>query len=386
MGIGDGAAVQCPRHMAEDPIRHRWDWRGFTSAVAVVVAATAIGWPLYHGFNLPDSARRPLLANINILMLYLLGVLWVSTRFSSAAAIAASLLGVAAFDLCFVPPYLALTVADEQYLVTFVVMLLTAITISTLTHRVRARAEEARAAWQRVEAESLRNTLLAGVSHDLRTPLAAITGTASTLMQAGDQLAQSARLEMLDTICTEAERMERLISNLLDMTRLEHGGPSVKKEWVPLQEVVGSALHHLVRSLRGRTVKTDLPNGLPLVHMDALAIEQVMVNLIHNAVEYTPPASPIEVSARANAGETVIEVADRGPGLPSGSEQRVFEKFFRYRPAQSHRGIGLGLSICRAIIQSHGGSITAANRPGGGAIFRFTLPLTEEAPVVNGSD
>src|SRR5205823_3732497 len=156
----------------------------------------------------------PRLANTNVLMLYLLGVLWIATRYSRGAAVFASLLGVAAFDFCFVTPYLTFNVADEQYLVTFAVMLVAALTISTLTHRVRVQSEAARAAWERVETEFLRNTLLSGVSHELRTPLAAITGAASTLIETPEHLSSDSRGEMLATIYDEAERMERLINNL----------------------------------------------------------------------------------------------------------------------------------------------------------------------------
>src|SRR5687767_9430254 len=231
------------------------DWRGYAWAAAVTAIATAVGWPLHHQFGL---------ANTNVLMLYLLGVLWVATRHSRGAAILASVLSVAAFNFYFVPPHLTLAVADHQYLVTFAVMLLTALTISTLTHRVREQADAARQAWERAEIEFLRNTLLSGVSHDLRTPLSAITGAASTLIETGDRLAPAARAEMLDTIYSEAERMERLINNLLDMTRLESGGLRLRKEWHSLHEVLGAALQHVEGRLRGREVRTDLPTDLPL--------------------------------------------------------------------------------------------------------------------------
>jgi two-component system sensor histidine kinase KdpD len=294
-------------------------------------------------------------------------------------------LGVVAYDFCFVPPYLTLGVHEQQYLVTFAVMLATALTISTLTHRVRQQTEAARQAWERAETEFLRNTLLSGVSHDLRTPLAAITGAASSLIETGDHLPPAARAEMLDTIYSEAERMERLIHNLLDMTRLESGGLVVRKEWQPLQEVVGSALRHLDRRLRGRPVKIDIPEGLPLVQIDAAAIEQVLVNLLENAVIHTPTGTGIDVRARDGDGEVVVEVSDRGPGLPPGTERRVFEKFFRASPPESRRGIGLGLAISRGIVEAHGGAITASNRDVGGAVFRFTLPRAGAAPVVDSS-
>lgn len=347
----------------------------------MVGAATAVGWPLYHGLRL---------ANTNILMLYLLGVLWVATHHSRGAAVLASVLGVLSFDFAFVPPYFTLTVHDQQYLVTFAVMLTTALLISELTHRVRRHSAAARAAWEQVETEFLRNTLLSGVSHELRTPLAGITGAASTLLDAGDRLTPAARREMLDTIAGESEHMERVINNLLDMTRMESGGPAPRKEWVPLQEIIGSALRQADRLLQGRPVTTDLGErggggGPGLVHVDAVAIEQVIVNLIQNAVEHTPAGSPIEICARSDGDGLAVEVADRGSGLPPGTERRVFEKFFRIQRPGGRRGIGLGLAICRAIVEAHRGSIAAANRSGGGAVFRFTLPRAGEPPVIDGS-
>ena len=173
--------------------------------------------------------------------------------------------------------------------------------------------------------------------------------------------------------------MERLINNLLDMTRMEAGGMVVKKEWLPLQEVIGSALQHLDRRVRGRQIKVEIPPSDPLVQMDGVLIEQVLINLIDNVLEYTPPDSPIEIDASLNGESVGIEVIDHGPGLPPGTESRVFEKFFRIRPNESRRGIGLGLAIVRGIVEAHGGTISAANRPGGGAVFRFTLPLDRHA-------
>jgi two-component system sensor histidine kinase KdpD len=250
----------------------------------------------------------------------------------------------------------------------------------------RARlAEDARSAWERVEAEFMRNTLLSSVSHDLRTPLAAITGAASTLLETGPALADSARQELIETVYEESERMDRLINNLLDMTRLESGGLHPRKEWQPIQEVIGSALHHLDKRLVGREVRVDVTAELPLVHFDAISIEQVLMNLLDNALEYTPPGSPIEIKANRTEGGVAVEVLDRGPGLPSGAEQRVFEKFFRAHPVgeSGRRGIGLGLAISRGIVEAHGGKITADNRPGGGARFVFTIPVNGTPPVVN---
>lgn len=501
----------------------RMDWSGYLTAIAVVAVTTAIGWPLYH---------RVGIENENILMLYLLGVLWVSTRLSRGAAVLASVLSVAAFDVTFVPPYYTFAISDRQYVVTFGVMLLTTLVISTLTHRVRRQVEgaryrerrtasllglsrelagsrsaeeiaaaterhaadavggtvalwladknaklmpvqtsttaatfdareqgaaqwayehaqpagrgtntlptaagtyvplpggrhvhgvigvtgmpegsfngerrqmieafasqaavaieranlaaEAREAWELVEAEYLRNTLLSGVSHELRTPLAGITGAATAMAEGGEQLPAAARQEMLETLVDEAGRMDRLINNLLDMTRMESGGLSLKKQWTTIEEIIGATLHHLERRLKERELIVKLPPDLPLVHLDETAVEQVLTNLIDNAIEYTPAGSPMVLRVTTAGEMIVIDLADRGPGLPAGAEKRVFDKFYRARPSDGtpNRGVGLGLAICRGIVEAHGGSIRAANRPDGGAIFTVELPTGGTPPAV----
>ena len=354
----------------------RADWRGCIAAVALVALATAIGWPLHHKLGI---------SNTNVLMVYLLVVLWIATRYTRMAAVIASVLGVIVFDVMFVPPYYQLMVHDRQYILTFVVMLMTALVISHLTVRSRTHAEAARQAWARVEAENLRNTLLSGVSHDLRTPLAGIAGAASALCEARDGLSAESQREMLDTILTESQRMERLIDNLLDMSRLGAGGLNLKLEWQPFQEVVGAALNHLARRLRGRKVSVDLPGDLTLVRIDAVAIEQVLVNLLDNALQHTPDGSPIEIFARADADRSTltVTVSDHGPGLPPGAERRIFDKFVRLPTTSGRRGIGLGLAICRGIVRAHGGTIEAINSDNGrGATFRFTLPIPQGSPVL----
>ena len=242
-------------------------------------------------------------------------------------------------------------------------------------------AEEAQQAHVKAETEQLRSSLLSSVSHDLRTPLASITGTLSSVLEDEDQLDRTTRRGLLQSVYDEVERLNRLVNNLLDMMRLESGPVTVKKEWHVLEEVVGTALGHMEKRLQGRSVAVELPADLPLVQLDAVMIEQVLVNLIENAVKYTPPGSPIEISAARQNGVVRVEVADRGPGVAAGDEQRVFEKFYRGHDA-TIRGVGLGLAICRAILEAHGGKIWAWNRPEGGAVFRFTLPTTERPPEV----
>ncbi len=239
-------------------------------------------------------------------------------------------------------------------------------------------AEEAQTTQVRMETERLRNSLLSSVSHDLRTPLAAITGAASTLLEGG--VGSTVQHELLQTIREEADRLNRLVRNLLEMTRLE-SGVEVRKEWHPLEEVVGAVLGRLEPALRDRAVHADVPKDLPLVPMDDVLVEQVLINLLENVVKYTPPGSPVELRAWSDGSGVTVEVADHGPGLGPGDEARVFDKFYRGTPGPS-RGAGLGLTICRAIVEAHGGHIWAENRPEGGAAFRFTLPLEGTPPRV----
>lgn len=241
-------------------------------------------------------------------------------------------------------------------------------------------AEEAEGARLRVETEQLRNTLLSSVSHDLRTPLTAITGAASTLVEAEARLNAGDRRELAQSIYDESERLNNLVRNLLDMTRLESGTMQVNKEAQPLEEVIGYVLDRMERQLHGRDMRVHLPSDLPLIPLDSVLISQVFINLLENAAKYTPTGTPIDVSAWHDQaqGMVQVEVADRGPGLPPGDEARIFEKFQRAPQGANgpSTGAGLGLAICRAIVEAHGGRIWAGNRDGGGAAFRFTLPLS----------
>jgi two-component system sensor histidine kinase KdpD len=473
----------------------------------------------------------------NLIVFYLLGVVFVAARFGRGPSIVASLLGVALFDFLFVPPQLTFVVADSRYLITFALMAVAALIVSGLTVRVRMQAQAARqrerrtqelyemsrelagtrgvddlaqcairhvsevfdskaavllpdsagslrnedelahssdirmrdmrfmpdereqgvAQWAyehdeaaglgtktlasskglylpliasrgtvgvlgvlpenpqqfeapeqfqlletfanqtalaierarlaeeteqarvRIETEQLRNTLLSSISHDLRTPLTAITGAASTMLDQSTRLDTAARQELTQSIYDEAERLNDLVRNLLDMTKLESGAMQANKEPQLLEEVIGYVLDRMERQLNGRDVRVDIPNDLPLIPLDSVLISQVFINLLENAAKYTPAGTPIQLSAfhdeRVNVVQ--IEVADRGPGLPPGEEARIFDKFHRAPNSANGAsvGAGLGLAICRAIVQAHGGRMWAETRDGGGAVFRFTLPL-----------
>jgi len=490
----------------------RRNWPYLVSC-ATVLACTLVCWAMFHRFD-----------NSNLVMVYLLGVAFVATRFGRRPSALAAVLSVAAFDFFFVPPHLTFAVSDTQYVVTFGVMLVVSLLISTLAARVRGQAEGARRRERRtqvlygmtqdlagartveevaraatrhvyellqgpvevllpgasgrlspledapggdpreaavaqwafdhnraaglgtdtlpgasahyvplrgtssalgvlgvrpddsllplgpdqidlletlcrqaasslerirlaeqaeearlaVETERLRSTLLSSVSHDLRTPLATITGAASTLLQPA-ALDEEGQRELKEAIYEEAERLNRLVTNLLDMTRLEAGSLQLRRDWHSLEELVGTALARLEGQLKERRVTVSIPQDLPLVPVDGMLIEQLLVNLLENAFKYTPAGSPVQVAARVSAGSVEVEVADEGPGFPDGAEERLFEKF--YRGSSGEHGSGLGLPICKAIVTAHGGRIWAENRPRGAA-FRFTLPLGETPPPV----
>ena len=497
------------------PENKSFDRRGIATALAVVAFNTALGIFLYHHLGLSD---------INVIMFYLLGVIWISARHSRFAGILTAVLSVAAFDFTVVRPYYSFAISDTQYLLTFAAMLVTGVYISTLTARLRdlerlsrsreqrtesllrlsrelilcpdhnallrvsighiaefftspagvvlpdasgrpalthgspeltlddkelavadwvirhgekagagtstlpsAKAiylplkgvtstlgalcvipststqfthpdelrtleaftaqiavalermmlsEESHRAWARTEREVLRNTLLSAVSHDLRTPLAAITGSATSILQAGPSMSAATRDELLATISHESQRMEGLIGKLLEMTRLESGNPVIQKDLVDVREVIISAVARWRNNDLHRAFQVLIPESLPSVHGDPVLIEQVLSNLIENALEHAPDQTPIEINAISRPDSVLIRVMDRGPGLPVHDTQRIFEKFFRGSSSPHGPGLGLGLAICRAILQLHHGTITARNRDGGGAEFQVTIPTT----------
>jgi two-component system sensor histidine kinase KdpD len=490
----------------------------YLRALAIVLAATGVCWLTRPLFDLADQA-----------MIYLLGVLFVASRLARGPALLASLASVAALDFFFVAPFFTFAVSDVRYLVTFGVMLLTGVLVSSLTVRVRSQAaaasererrtailyaltrsfafrravgeiaeaaaahvevlfgakaavlladepgplviragaqhgfvrderelivarwvfEHGRAAGHSTdtlpgvqglflpliggsrtlgvlgvdlggrkeplhasqrqildvfvkqaalalerallaeeteqtrlaaETERLRSTLLATMSHDLRTPIAAITGAATSLLDESTVLGREERRDLLETIREEAERLNRIVRDLLDLNRIESGALEVRKEWCPLEDIVGSALVRLEDSLSGREVSVKLPPPLLVVPVDPILLEQVLTNLLENAAKYTPPGSPIDIETETVDQGVIVSVSDRGPGIPSENLEVVFEKFNRLPGDGAVPGTGLGLAICRAILTAHGGRIWAENREGGGASFRFFIPVKDTPP------
>jgi len=233
--------------------------------------------------------------------------------------------------------------------------------------------EVAQDALVHIESERLRNSLLSALSHDLRTPLAVVYGLADTLA-ALPQLPEAGQ-EMAQALRQEAQRINAMVNKLLDMARLQSGTVQLRLEWQPIEEVVGSALQAMQPVLGGRQIAIALAPGLPLVRLDAVLIERVLCNLLENAAKYTPSGTAILISAEARDDELLLSVADHGPGLPAGREEQLFDKFTRGEKESSTPGVGLGLAICRAIMQAHQGRIWAETAAGGGARFLLSLPL-----------
>lgn len=238
----------------------------------------------------------------------------------------------------------------------------------------RAQLADAARAAQLVEAtEKLQTALLNSISHDLRTPLVSITG-ALTSLQEDSTLDEKTHQVLVDNAREEAERLNRIVGNLLDMTRVESGALIIKREPAELQDVIGAALEQLNGRLGNRKVEINVPQELPLVPLDFGLIVQVLVNLIDNAIKYSPPDSLIEIRAQETQQQVQMQVAERGIGIPAPDLERVFDKFYRVQHPHHISGSGMGLAICKGIIEAHGGRIWAENRSGGGTVIHFTLP------------
>ncbi len=502
------------RYGGTDSIPQPIRWNRYARAVLITAACTAVAFFMY-----------PYLELVNLVMVYLLGVTIAGLRLGRGPSVLTSMLNVAAFDFCFVPPRFTFAVADAQYLVTFVVMLIVALVIANLMASVRQQtrvagarerrtallyamsreltatrgiapmarvavrhvaevfeckavvllpgaggklhfptdrpleqsllgadlavaqwvadhgrqaglgtdtlaaspslyvplgdaqrrlgviavlpsnprrvllpeqrhlletfagqigialeraelAERAESARVAAQSENLRNTLLASISHDLRTPLAVMAGAGSTLADRGESLDVATRQSLARSIEAKAHEMSDLISNVLDLMRFESGQVALRRDWESLEELVHNALGAAGARLDGHAVDVRIPADLPPVYVDAKLIVQLFANLFDNVMKYTPPGTRVTVTAAVEGPVVRVTVDDDGPGLPPGDPARLFEKFQRGHEEGAIVGVGLGLAICRAVVREHGGEITAGNRPGGGARFEFTLPLT----------
>lgn len=317
----------------------------------------------------------------NLVMFYLLVVVFAASRWGKGPAALAALMSVLAFDFFFVPPYQLLTfsVRDTEHFVTFVCFMVVGLLVADWTSRIRGLArdrlgllEEARAVELLREKERLQDALLNSISHDLQTPISSIVGALDGLCDTSINLDQESRQSLLETARSETHRLHRLVRNLLDLTRLE-SGPRLKFEECDLTDLVGTALSQLEDALGARQVRLDFEPEAPVLAVDFVLFTQVLVNLIDNALKYSPADSAIELRYRTDPGGVQVEVLDRGGGIAEADRERVFEKFFR-RSDTNTSGSGLGLAISRGLVEAHGGRLTATARPGGGTSLVIWLP------------
>jgi len=301
----------------------------------------------------------------NIVMLFLLTVFLVAWLLGRGPALLAAFLAVALFDFFFIQPHFSFAVADAQHLITFAVMLAVALVTGQLAAVARERlryVEMVQETRMQAEAERLRHSILASLSHDLRTPLAALVGLADTLVLARPKLPPP-HDETARALRDQAQSLAEMVNNLLELARLTQGRQPLNLEWQPLEEIVGAAIQRLGPVLDAHPVSVDLDPGLPLLQFDAVLLERVLGNLLDNAAKHTPPGTLVFVEARVRGDVAEVSVRDSGPGFPS---EAGFDA-----PAS----LGLGLSICQAIVTAHGGKLRLENGPDGGARVTFTLPL-----------
>jgi two-component system sensor histidine kinase KdpD len=303
----------------------------------------------------------------NIVMFYLLAVVIAAIRWGQGVATVTSILSILAFDFFLVPPYLTLGVADLQYIFTFIAFLVVGIVISTLASKTKEQVIQR-------QKEKLQTALLNSISHDLRTPLSSVTGSLSALLDNDAGLDDITRKELLETAFTESDHLNKLVGNLLDMTRMEAGALQINRKACELRDVLGATLEQLKENIGARNIRIDIPKDFPEISVDFLFMMKVFFNLIDNSLKYSPVNTPIDIKAAAFKDKVRIEVKDQGIGIPQGDLKRIFEKFYRVERPQKISGTGLGLSICKGIIEAHGGQISAQNNPDKGATFTIMIP------------
>lgn len=321
--------------------------------------------------TLINFALEPITGRATLLMMYLFGVFLVASRWGYGVSIVASLFSALLFDFYFTVPFFSLWMTNVEDFIALIIM----ISVGTITSNLLNQAKNAHIAKAKAEDEALRNSLLSAISHDLRTPLTRVIGVATTLMESHDHISKAEIQEFSHVIFDESQRMSELMNKILDMAKLSTGQISIHREWNTLEEILGSALKRLEKELVSRPVNTHLSENLPLIWVDSVLFEQVIVNLIENAIKYTPPSSPIEVEANFSQSYLTMTISDYGIGIPKTLEHKIFDKFFRLEHETEQNGVGLGLSLCRSIIEMHGGVIQLKQVPHKGAVFIINLPI-----------
>jgi two-component system sensor histidine kinase KdpD len=320
-------------------------------------------------------ALTPFTGYAAISLIFLLGVLLAGMVLSRGPVLLAAALSALSWNFLFIPPRFTLHIAKLEDALTFATYFIIALTVGSLTSQLKAREHLAAQVQLAKNSERLRKTLLDCVSHELKTPLAAVNAASQQLLRVTPDPRNAGILKDLAIeIYHGSHRLNRVVNNLLDMNRLESGVIRPTCEWCDVRDLLQSAIEVERESLDGRDVRLDVPEDVPLAFVDHTMIEQAVAKLLSNAGSYTPARLPIEIDADYRTGQLVISVSDRGAGFPADSAERMFEKFYR-GDGRRTGGLGLGLSIARGFVEAHGGKLTAENRDGGGARFVISLPV-----------
>jgi two-component system, OmpR family, sensor histidine kinase KdpD len=336
----------------------------YIMAVIGVAALTVMCWLL-----------TPLTGYGAISLIFLLGVLLAGMVLNRGPVLLVAALSALSWNFLFIPPLFTLHIAKVEDALTFATYFIIAITVGSLTAQLKAREHLAAQVQLAQESERLRKTLLDCVSHELKTPLAAIGAASQELSRLPPNIQDPQMLkELANEIRDGSRRLNRVVDNLLDMNRLESGVIRPKREWCDVRELLQSAVDIERESINGRDIRLDVPEKIPLALVDHTLIEQAVAKLLANSGSHTPPRLPIEIDAEYKNDQLLISVSDRGPGIPIEAAERLFEKFY-HGDDRKTGGLGLGLSIARGLIEAHGGRLTAENRDGGGARFTIRLPV-----------
>ena len=339
-------------------------------AAGILIAATLVGL-LFSGLKIPEA---------NIIAVYILGVLIISIITSSwMYSFLASVISVLAFNFLFTIPRFTLRAYDPSYPVTFGIMFLVALITGSLASRMKEYARESAQAAMQIEKEQLRADLLRSISHDLRTPLTSISGNASNLLSNENEFSQETRMQIYGDIDDDSLWLIKLVENLLSVTRIEDGRMDLRMSAELMDEVIAEAMRHTDRNRDGRKIEVSSDEEFILGKMDARLIVQVVINLVDNAVKYTPEGAQLRIHTGKKDGMVVVSVSDTGPGIPDEQKSKVFDMFYTgtNRAADGRRSLGLGLGLCRSIIRAHGGEIWVSDNKPQGAVFTFTLPAEE---------
>ncbi len=304
----------------------------------------------------------------NIVMFYLLVVVFAAIRWGRGPAIVTSVISVLAFDFFLVPPYLTFNVADIQYFFTFIAFLIVGIVVGTFASKVREQVIQR-------QTEKLHSALLSSISHDLKTPLVSITGALTALLDGKANLDELHKVELLETAREESSRLNRLVNNLLDMTKMEAGVLRISKEPCDLRDLIGTCLEQLKDRIGSRNIKIDIPKDFPEVAVDFPFMLKALFNVMDNAFKYSSADKPVEIRAFHLQPKVKIEIQDYGIGIVRDDLKRIFEKFYRVERAENVSGTGLGLCISKSIIEAHNGQITVESIPGKGSVFSIEIPL-----------